>query len=113
MPSTPTVHENLITLESHLAASKVDPGLCGVIGAIALASKSIAHKIRRARIEDVIGDAGDVNLHGERQQKLDLLADALILHCLRDRPEVAVCGSEEQGEPVVLRPRSDGGASVC
>lgn len=110
MTAMPTVLENLVTLESRLAAGKHgDPDLAGVIGAIALASKSIAHKIRRARIEDVIGDAGAVNLHGERQQKLDLLADALLLHCLRDRPEVAVYASEEQGDPLVLRPRSDGG----
>lgn len=110
MTATPPVEENLATLESRLAAGKHgDPDLAGVIGAIALASKAIAHKIRRARIEDVIGDAGAENVHGERQQKLDLLADALILQCVRARPEVAVYASEEQGEPLVLCPRSDGG----
>ncbi|MDH3686522.1 MAG: class 1 fructose-bisphosphatase [Myxococcales bacterium] len=110
MTATPPVRENLVTLESRLTAGKHGCAeLAGVIGAIALASKAIAHKIRRARIEDVIGDAGAENLHGERQQKLDLLADALILECVRTRPEVAVYASEEQGEPLVLRPRSDGG----
>jgi fructose-1,6-bisphosphatase I len=110
MTATVPAHENLLTLQSRLASGKLgDPDLAGVIGAIALASKSIAHKIRRARIEDVIGDAGADNLHGERQQKLDVLADELLLQCLRARPELAVYASEEQGEPLVLRPRSDGG----
>ena len=110
MSAAPPVRENLVTLESRLAAGKQgNPELAGVIRAIALASKSIAHKIRRARIEDVIGDAGAENLHGEAQQKLDILSDELLLHCLRARPEVAVYASEEQGDPLVLRPRSDGG----
>jgi fructose-1,6-bisphosphatase I len=106
--------ENLITLQGHLRAKKDEGRLvhaeaAGVIDAVALAAKSIAHKVRRARIDDVLGDAGDVNLHGERQQKLDLLSDEVLLHCLRERPEVALFASEERDEPVVLRPRSDGG----
>jgi fructose-1,6-bisphosphatase I len=110
----PPFRENLITLRTHLRARKdegslVHAELVGVIDAIALAAKSIAHKVRRARIDDVLGDAGDVNFHGERQQKLDVLSDELLLHCLRDRPEVALFASEERDEPVVVRPRSDGG----
>jgi len=65
MTATPPVREDLVTLESRLASGKHgDADLAGVIGAIALANKAIAHKIRRARIEDV--DAGAVNLHAER-----------------------------------------------
>src|SRR5512134_4207560 len=98
----------------HLAARKAGapnaPGdLAGVIGAIALAAKRIARKIRRARIDDVIGHAGDDNVHGEAQQKLDVITDRILHACLRARPDVAVYASEEQGDPVVLRPRSDGG----
>jgi fructose-1,6-bisphosphatase I len=112
-PAEP-LHENLSTLSCHLAARKAaartGPGdLAGVVGAIALASKAIARKIRRARIDDVIGHAGDANVHGESQQKLDVLSDRILHECLRARPDVAVYASEEQGDPVVLRPRSDGG----
>lgn len=108
------VRDNLLTLQTHLAGRKrVAPDgqgdLAGVIGAIALASKAIARRIRRARIDDVIGSAGDANVHGETQQKLDLIADRLLYGCLAARPDVGVYASEEQGDPVVLRPRSDGG----
>ena len=110
MTKPPAVRENLVTLGAHLRARKgIAAEVAGVIEAIALASKSISHKIRRARIDDVLGAAGAVNLHGEAQQKLDVAADELLLHCLRTRPEVAVYASEERGEAVVLRPRSDGG----
>ncbi len=110
-PSDPTIRENLTTLQIHLRSQKNGRAgeLSGVIEAIALAAKSIAHKVRRARIDDVLGAVGAQNLHGEEQQKLDVIADDLILHCLRERHDVAVFASEEQDEPVVLRPRSDGG----
>lgn len=107
------IRENLITLRNHFLARKASSAAgsdaLGVIEAIALAGKSIAQKIRRARIEDVLGDVGEINLHGEAQQKLDVLSDELILHCLKARTDVAVYASEEKGEPIVLRPRSDGG----
>jgi len=108
------LRENLLTLQMHLSARKAgEPNaagdLAGVIGAIALAAKRIARKIRRARIDDVIGHAGDDNVHGEAQQKLDVITDRILHACLRARPDVAVYASEEQGDPVVLRPRSDGG----
>lgn len=77
--------------------------------AIVFAGKSIARKIRRARLEDVLGTAGGENVHGEAQQKLDVMADRILLHALRAHPAVAAYASEEQGEPVVLRPGSAGG----
>jgi fructose-1,6-bisphosphatase I len=105
-------YENLTTLQAHLHGRKdyAGPGdLAGVIDAIAFAGKSIARKIRRARLEDVLGTAGAENVHGETQQKLDVMADRILLHALRAHPHVAAYASEEQGEPVVLRPASAGG----
>jgi len=105
-------YESLITLEAHLATRKLYDGpgdLAGVVTAIAFAGKSIARKIRRARLEDVLGAAGGENVHGEAQQKLDVMADRILLHALRAHPHVAAYASEEQGDPVVLRPASDGG----
>jgi fructose-1,6-bisphosphatase I len=105
-------YENLVTLEAHLQGRKDYAGpadLAGVIDAIAFAGKSIARKIRRARLEDVLGTAGADNVHGEAQQKLDVMADRILLHALRSHPHVAAYASEEQGEPVVLRPASGGG----
>ncbi len=109
----PALRENLTTLQDHLAGK---PGLrsargdlAGVIGSIALAGKSIAHKVRRARVEDVLGKAGDVNVQGEEQEKLDLISNQLLYHCLSQRGDVALIASEEEDQPSVLRSRSDGG----
>jgi fructose-1,6-bisphosphatase I len=104
--------DNLLTLGRHLRAQKEIGALAEVIEGIALAGKAIAHRVRRARVEDVIGDAGGVNLHGETQQKLDLLADQLLVESLRACPAVALYASEEQDGAMVLRTRA-AGAEYC
>ena len=104
--------DNLLTLGRHLRAQKEIGALAEVIEAIALAGKAIAHRVRRARIEDVIGDAGRVNLHGEAQQKLDVLSDQLLIESLRACPAVALYASEEQDGALVLRTRA-AGAEYC
>ncbi|MDJ0788778.1 MAG: class 1 fructose-bisphosphatase [Myxococcota bacterium] len=110
MSETGVVRENLTTLRKHLRAREEDGGLRRVLEAVALAGKSIAHKVRRARIDDdVIGQAGAQNTHGEDQQKLDVMSDELVLQCLRECPEVAVYASEERDEALVLKTASEGG----
>jgi fructose-1,6-bisphosphatase I len=104
------VHDNLLTLGRHLRVQKDAGGLVDVIEAIALAGKAIAHRVRRARIHDVIGEVGAVNVQGEAQQKLDVLSDQLLLECLRACPAVAVYASEEQEGAMVLRTRAEGAA---
>jgi fructose-1,6-bisphosphatase I len=105
------VRDNLTTLGKQLRSQRLG-GLVDVIEAVALAGKAIARKVQRARIDDVIGAAGAVNVQGEVQQKLDVLSDALLLECLRACPSCAVYASEEQEKPIVLRPRSAGGEYV-
>ena len=95
-----------IRLEQNLRAKglaeKVDGDLGGVISTIATATGAIAAEVRRARINDVLGMAGDTNVHGEDQQKLDVLADSILLEMLSARTDVAVFASEELDQPVVL-----------
>lgn len=80
------ITENLHTLPEYLRAAKERNGtgnLPDVNAAIALASKSIANKVRRARIAgDIIGDARNMNVQGEDQQQLDLIPNELLIHCL-------------------------------
>ncbi len=102
--------DNLLTLGRHLRGQKDLGALVDVIEAIALAGKAIAQRVRRARIDDVIGAAGAVNVQGEAQQKLDVLSDQLLLECLSACPAVAVYASEERDGATVLRTRAEGAA---
>jgi len=76
--------------------------LAQTVEAIAGAGLVLAEKLRRARLEDVIGEAGAVNVQGEAQQKLDVLADDLLREKLSRCPEVAAYASEEQAQPQPL-----------
>ena len=100
------IGENLNTLRSYLR-SEVEPPLADAIEAIATASKAISGKVRRARIEDVIGELAETNIQGETQQKLDVISNDLMLHCLGRCASVTLCGSEEEDEIVVVRQPSD------
>ncbi|MHC4946722.1 MAG: class 1 fructose-bisphosphatase [Planctomycetota bacterium] len=106
--------DNLASLQSHILAEEQRyPGATGdfswILSAISLAGKTIANKVRRARIEDVLGDHGESNVHGETQQKLDVIANEIIMRCLGDRANIGVLASEEDESPKVLRDREAGG----
>ena len=77
------IQQNLMSLQSYVLAEEREyPGATGdfswILSAISLASKSIGNKVRRARIEDVLGGMGDTNVQGEQQQKLDVLSNCLL-----------------------------------
>jgi fructose-1,6-bisphosphatase I len=113
--------DNLQTLQSHILVEEHrHPGASGdlswILSAISLAGKAIANKVRRARIDDVLGEHGDIpggasssNVHGETQQKLDVIANEILLRCLGNRPSVAVVASEEDENPTIIRRGSEGG----
>lgn len=59
-------------------------------------------KIRRAGLLNMLGAAGEINVQGEAQQKLDVYANQALLHCLGLRDSVSVLVSEENYEPVTF-----------
>ncbi len=110
----PLVPDNLASLQSHvLAEETLFPNATGdfswIISAISLAGKTIANKVRRARLDDVLGSVGTENIQGETQQKLDVIANEVLLRCLGSRGSIAVIASEEDEEPLILRTGSEGG----
>ena len=73
-----------------------------LLSGITLATKMIEAKIRQAGLIDILGSAGEKNVQGETQQKLDVYANQALLHCLGVRESVAILVSEENEEPVVF-----------
>jgi fructose-1,6-bisphosphatase I len=74
---------------------------------LSIASKIINRNIQRAGILDVVGEAGEVNVQGEVQKKLDVIADNELIRALKKGGEVCLIGSEEQEEPTIIRQRSE------
>ena len=81
----------MTSLQSHILDEEARyPSASGdftwILSALSLAAKAIAAKVRHARIEDVLGDHGGANVHGETQQKLDVIANDILMTCLGNRP---------------------------
>ena len=111
------VEDNLMSLQSHVLAEEDNhPQAVGdfswILSAISLAGKTIANKVRRARLDDILGSQGSENVQGEEQLKLDVIANEIIMRCLGDRASVAVVASEEDEDPRILR-RSEEGGKYC
>jgi fructose-1,6-bisphosphatase I len=110
MSSTP-----LLTVQQHILEEqrRHHPHATGefswLLSGITLAAKIIDSRVRRAGLADVLGATGECNVQGEAVQKLDVLANQALLHCLGKRGNVAVMASEENEEPVVVeRDRGEG-----
>src|SRR5262245_22549575 len=107
-------HPNITSLQSHILDEEsrypsASSDFTWVLSALSLAAKAIASKVRHARIEDVLGDHGAANVHGETQQRLDVIANEILMTCLGNRRTVAVVASEEDEEPTILRRGVEGG----
>lgn len=83
-----------------------------LLSGITLATKMIQAKVRHAGLLDILGSAGETNVQGETQQKLDVYANNALLHCLGVRDSVAVLVSEENEEPVTLNRAPDTGKYI-
>ncbi len=72
--------------------------LSRLINSIRLAAKVVNHEIRKAGLVDITGASGDINIQGETQQKLDLLANDLFKQTLINREIVCGIASEEEDD---------------
>lgn len=74
-------------------------GLDALVREMARASKSIASLLRTAGLnEHVLGAQGDINIQGEEQQKLDVLADRIFIQALVESNQVCGIASEENDD---------------
>jgi fructose-1,6-bisphosphatase I len=106
---------SLLTVEQHILEEqrRRHPQATGefswLLSGICLATKMIAAQVRRAGLSGILGGTGQTNVQGESVQKLDVLANQTLLHCLGTRGNVAVMASEEDEEPIVAaRDRAEG-----
>ncbi len=105
----------IVTVQQHILQQQLEhfPAAHGtfswLLSGITLATKMIQAKVRRAGLLDILGDAGDSNVHGESQQKLDVYANEALIHCLGVRESVAVLASEENDEAVTFERAPDQG----
>jgi fructose-1,6-bisphosphatase I len=76
--------------------------LSRLINSIRLAAKVVNHEIRKAGLVDITGAAGEINIQGEAQQKLDVYANDIFKETLINREIVCGIASEEEDDFVVV-----------
>ncbi|MFD2966788.1 class 1 fructose-bisphosphatase [Sphingobacterium bambusae] len=67
---------------------------------IGIAAKVVNREVNKAGLVDILGDAGQVNVQGEGQKKLDVYADEQFIRALQSGGECCVVASEEHELPV-------------
>jgi fructose-1,6-bisphosphatase I len=105
--SEPQAAVPFLTAQQHiLNEQKRFPGSSGefssLLSGITMATKMIQDKVRRAGLTDIIGEHGDTNIQGERQQKLDVYSNEVLIHFLGLRDSVGILASEENEKPMIV-----------
>ena len=78
-------------LDNHTANTAVNE----TIITITEVGKTIAQLLRKGALADILGEAGNQNVQGEEQKKLDVLANDLLLDALANNAHCAGVASEE------------------
>ena len=89
-------------LERQRRISGATGDFTGLFQAIALACRVIASKVQKAGLADVLGATGAVNVQGETVQKLDELANKVLVRCVEAGGHVCVMASEENEEIIPI-----------
>lgn len=76
--------------------------LSRLLNDIGIAAKFVNKEVNRAGIGDVMGYAGEVNVQGEEQKKLDVYANDQFIAALKSGGQCCAIGSEENDEIILL-----------
>lgn len=77
--------------------------LSKLLHAIRRAAKVVNHKVNKAGLSDILGAAGDTNIQGEQQQKLDVYANEIFIDTLVNREILCGLASEENDDYITIR----------
>jgi fructose-1,6-bisphosphatase I len=76
--------------------------LSGILYDIALAAKMIANKVRSAGLADIIGATTNENVQGEVQQKLDVIANDIMVKAMDHGGRLCAMASEEEPDIIPI-----------
>ena len=65
------------------------------------------HEVNKAGLVDIIGAAGDTNIQGEDQQKLDIYANEKFIQTLTNRNIVCGIASEEEEDFITINSQDE------
>ncbi|ELA08647.1 fructose-1,6-bisphosphatase [Moraxella macacae 0408225] len=112
---------HVTTLGDYLAKHNATPAVKSVIATLTHTCEEISELLKRGALADILGEAGNQNVQGEEQKKLDVIANELLLNALANNKYCAGVASEELdhataancgGEVLVLFDPLDGSSNI-
>lgn len=101
MSKIKTLGEFIIEKQSDFPFAKGE--LTRLLSSLRLAAKIVNREVNRAGlVDEILGAAGNDNVQGEAQQKLDVYANNQFIFALKARGEVAGVASEENDDIIVF-----------
>ncbi|MCX7794102.1 MAG: class 1 fructose-bisphosphatase [Thermodesulfovibrionales bacterium] len=91
---------NRFILEEERRYPNATGSLSLALMAIESAAKIIAAHVRMAGLADVLGKSGNINVHGEEVQRLDVFSNNLMVRHLSDSGQFYALASEEMEEVI-------------
>ncbi|MCF4643074.1 class 1 fructose-bisphosphatase [Acinetobacter baumannii] len=112
-----------LTLSQFLQQEKgnLTPELAQVIDTIAATCKTIDQALQKGALAGILGSAGNENVQGETQKKLDVISNDYLIDALKVHPHIGGLASEElddftpaqeNGEYLVLFDPLDGSSNI-
>ena len=85
----------MITLAQYLKDHSANAAVSDLITTVTEVGKTISQLLQKGALADILGEAGNQNVQGEEQKKLDVLANDLLLEALGQNSHCAGVASEE------------------
>ncbi len=103
MPQSHVVTISRFLVDEERRHPEATGGFTALLHDIALAAKLISREVNKAGLVDIIGAAGDENVHGEEVQKLDVFANQVMCRAL-DHTGLVACMASEENETFIPIP---------
>lgn len=104
-----TKHQTLgeFIIENQSSFKYTSGELSRLLNSLRLAAKVVNHEVNKAGLVDILGAAGDVNIQGENQQKLDVYANEIFIQTLTKRNIVCGIASEEEDDFIAINSQDE------
>ena len=91
-------HQTLgeFVIENQHSFSNATGELSKLLNGIGLAAKLVNYEVNKAGLSGIVGSVGQINVQGEEQQKLDLMANDTFIQTLTRREIICGLASEEE-----------------
>src|SRR6185295_1230900 len=106
-PREGSMQSKITTVQHHiLDEERLHPGatgdFTGLLTSLTLAAKIISREVNKAGLVRILGETGEMNVHGESVQKLDEFAQQTICRAMGHNGHLCVMASEESADIIPI-----------